>query len=119
MATLVNPNLIDQVKQSDAFNAAACMNCGICTAICPMGIEHLPRELFRYVLLGLEEDLLAHRDAVYSCLLCRLCEVNCPAEVHIAGNVRTLRHYLNQAVFHVKRMPQSRKGKPTKEVSAR
>jgi len=38
--------LVDEVRQDASFNASACMNCGICTAICPMGLDHLPREIF-------------------------------------------------------------------------
>ena len=35
------------------------MNCGVCTATCPLGIDLLPRRLFRYVLLGLEDRVRA------------------------------------------------------------
>jgi Fe-S oxidoreductase len=28
-----------------------------------------------------------------------MCEENCPSGVHIAENVRTLRHHLNRTVF--------------------
>ncbi|MFA7467282.1 MAG: 4Fe-4S dicluster domain-containing protein [Desulfotomaculaceae bacterium] len=90
----VNPGFIDQVGQAKTFNAAACMNCGICSAVCPMGIELLPRKLFRYVLLGVEDKVRENSATIYSCLLCKMCEVNCPAGVHIAENVRTLRYYL-------------------------
>ena len=75
------------------------MNCGVCTAACPLGLDVLPRRLFRYVLLGLEERVREESETVYSCLLCRLCEESCPAGVHIAENVRTLRHHLNRSVF--------------------
>jgi heterodisulfide reductase subunit C len=96
---LVNPGFVDAVKQSEAFNASACMNCGVCSAVCPMGIELLPRKLFRYVLLGLEEKVLENTETIYSCLLCKMCEANCPARVHIAENVRFLRYYINKKVF--------------------
>ncbi|MBF7083839.1 4Fe-4S dicluster domain-containing protein [Desulfallas sp. Bu1-1] len=96
---LVNPGFVDAVKQSEAFNASACMNCGVCSAVCPMGIELLPRKLFRYVLLGLEEKVLENTETIYSCLLCKMCEANCPARVHIAENVRFLRSYINKKVF--------------------
>jgi heterodisulfide reductase subunit C len=64
-----------------------------------MGIDILPRRLFRYVLLGMEEQVIAETESVYSCLLCKMCEVNCPAGVHIAENVRALRHHINRTVF--------------------
>jgi heterodisulfide reductase subunit C len=77
------------------------MNCGTCTGLCPHGLDILPRELFRYAVLGLKDKVIENTETIYSCLLCRVCEVNCPAEVHITGNVRTLRHYINRNVFNV------------------
>ena len=98
MSTIVSPELAERVRQAGAFDAEACMNCGVCTAVCPLGIDLLPRRIFRYVELGMEDRVLAETEAVYSCLLCRLCEENCPAGVHIAENVRTLRHHLNRTL---------------------
>ena len=95
----VNPDLVEAVTTSEEFDAAACMNCGVCSALCPMEIDILPRRIFRYALLGLEERVLDNTANIYSCLLCRMCEANCPAEVHIAQNVRFLRHYINKNVF--------------------
>ncbi len=95
MTTLLNPDLARQIWPGDELNADACMNCGVCGAVCPMGIALLPRRLFRYVLLGMEDRVLQETENVFSCLLCRLCEVNCPADVHIAENMRAVRHYIN------------------------
>ena len=99
MTVLVNPALAAELDCSDEFNADACMNCGVCSAICPMGVDVQPRVLFRYVLLGMEERVTAGIEPVFSCLLCKMCEENCPSGVHIAENVRTLRHHLNRTVF--------------------
>jgi heterodisulfide reductase subunit C len=98
MSALVTPTLAERVRESGAFDAGACMNCGVCTAACPLGLDVLPRRLFRYVELGLEDRVLAEQETVWSCLLCRLCEESCPAGVHITGNMRTLRHHLNRSV---------------------
>ncbi|HZS29783.1 MAG TPA: 4Fe-4S dicluster domain-containing protein [Gaiellaceae bacterium] len=99
MSAVVSPGLSERVHALGAFDAEACMNCGVCTAICPLGLDVLPRRIFRYVELGLEEQVLAEAETVYSCLLCRLCEATCPAGVHIAGNVRTLRRHLNRSLY--------------------
>ena len=99
MSATLDPTLRGQVARENDFNAEACMNCGVCTAVCPMGIECLPRRLFRYVLLGMEEELLGEVESIYSCLLCKMCEVNCPAGVRIAENVRLLRGFVNRKVF--------------------
>jgi len=97
----VNPAFIDKVRTSEEFDATACMNCGACSAVCPMEIELLPRKLFRYALLGLEDKVLEHTQTIYECLLCKMCEVNCMADVHIADNVRFLRGYINREVYRL------------------
>ncbi|MEW5994762.1 MAG: 4Fe-4S dicluster domain-containing protein [Candidatus Zixiibacteriota bacterium] len=95
--TVINTAFIESMDQR--FDAAACMNCGVCTALCPMEIGPLPRVLFRQVMLGLEEKIMDDTDTIYSCLLCRMCEVNCPAGVSIAENVRLLRNYINTSLY--------------------
>jgi len=95
----VNPGFVEEVRRSDTFNASACMNCGVCSAVCVMGVDLLPRKLFRYVLLGLKDKVLENKETVYSCLLCKQCEANCPARVHIAENIRSLRYFMNKKVF--------------------
>jgi heterodisulfide reductase subunit C len=88
-----------EVATSDEFNAWACMNCGVCTAVCPLGIDLMPRKLFRYTVLGLKDEVLDQQSAIFQCLLCKLCEENCTADVHIAENVRFLRGYIDREVF--------------------
>ena len=100
MSTLVNPGLATELERSDEFNASACMNCGVCTAVCPMGIEVLPRRLFRYVMLGMEDQVLDETETRLS----PACSARCARStarpgVHIAENVRSLRHHINRTVF--------------------
>lgn len=94
----VDPGLLGRLRLGGEFDAALCMNCGTCTALCPLGVELLPRRLFRYVLLGNADQLAANEETVFSCLLCRMCEANCPAGIHITENVRALRTYFNHEV---------------------
>lgn len=94
----VNPQFLEEMKGATDFDASACMNCGSCTALCPLGIDLLPRRLFRYVLMGGEQKVVENTPSIFSCLLCRICEDNCPAGVPISENVRALRRYLNKTV---------------------
>jgi heterodisulfide reductase subunit C len=87
----VSPQLAGRTKRRAEFDASACLSCGVCVALCPLGYSILPRRLFHLMLLGLDDVLEEHRAEIYSCLLCRMCEANCPAGVHIAENVRHLR----------------------------
>lgn len=93
--TAIDPGLVGALSADATFDATVCMNCGVCTAVCPLGLEALPRKVFHYAALGMRQAVIAHAEEVYSCLLCRMCEVSCPAGVHITANVRALRHYLN------------------------
>jgi heterodisulfide reductase subunit C len=96
MSTSIAPPLaVAAAAQSrDGFDAAACMNCGFCSATCPLEVPILPRRLFRYVVLGMDETVQAESETIFSCLLCRACEQSCPAGVHITENVRLLRGWL-------------------------
>jgi heterodisulfide reductase subunit C2 len=95
----VSSILAAKLKQSEEFNAEACFHCGTCTALCPLGYKIVPRKLFREVMLGLEDKVKENIPEIYSCLLCRMCEEYCPAQVHIAENIRYLRRYINEEVF--------------------
>lgn len=97
----VDSGFLTALKHDGEFDAQMCMNCGTCTALCPLGVDFLPRRLFRSVVLGDRAKVLAEKDAIFECLLCRLCEANCPAGVHIAENVRALRVYVNREVHHL------------------
>jgi heterodisulfide reductase subunit C2 len=94
-----DPEFLRTLRLGGEFDAALCMNCGTCTALCPLGIELMPRTLFRRVLLGDRESVEGQQATIFSCLLCRMCETNCPAGVRIAENVRALRTYLNREVY--------------------
>lgn len=96
---VASAELLDDITRDGDFNAYACMNCGVCTATCPMGLTVLPRRLFHETILGMRERLVEETEAIYSCLLCGMCERNCPASVPITENVRALRHYINRTVF--------------------
>lgn len=95
----VSAGLVDEIRLNNDFNASACMNCGVCTATCPMGLEVLPRRLFHEVLLGRRDKVVGQTEAIFSCLLCGMCEQSCPASVPITENIRSLRHYINRTVF--------------------
>lgn len=101
MMLKVNPEFARAMKLSDEFNANACVNCGTCTALCPIGLQMLPREVFRCALMGLEESIMENQQTIFTCLLCRMCEANCPAGVKITENVRVLRNYFNRQIFRI------------------
>ena len=94
MSAIVSAGLEQTLRSLGAFDAQACMNCGVCTASCPLDLDVLPRRIFRYATLGLDDEVRACEEAIFSCLLCRACEENCPAGVNITENMRLLRRRL-------------------------
>jgi heterodisulfide reductase subunit C2 len=94
---------IDRADEPTGFNARACMNCGSCTALCPIESPVAPRLLFRYVLMGARDKVLANTTSIYACLLCGMCEANCPAGINIVENMRALRSYVNKSVHRLYR----------------
>jgi len=94
VSTVLSPALARELHELGEFDAEACLNCGVCSATCPLGIDLLPRRLFRYVVFGLAQRVREESEAIFSCLLCRACEASCPAGVHITENVRLLRRWL-------------------------
>jgi len=99
----VNPDFAKAMRLSDRFNANACINCGTCTALCPIGLGGLPRTVFRHALMGLEDNIIGNTNTIFTCLLCGMCEANCPADVTITENIRALRTYFNRDVFEGKK----------------
>ncbi len=97
--TRVSSELAARLKTMEGFNAGACYHCGTCSALCPLEYKIVPRKLFREVMLGLEDKVRENIPLIYSCLLCRMCEVHCPAGVHIAENMRALRVLFNREAF--------------------
>ena len=99
----VSTTFLNEISRTKEFNAYACMHCGQCAALCPVGLDLLPRRIFRYVILGLKDKVVENAETIFSCLLCKLCEESCPAGVHIVENMVSLRCYLNREVFELER----------------
>ncbi len=73
--------------------AVACLECGKCTAVCPVAREDAgfsPRRLVEEVVQGRWEAVLVG-GALWSCLTCRACHERCPMGVDYIGFVRGLR----------------------------
>lgn len=66
----------------NASRALSCLECGRCTAVCPVGRyqRFSPRRLISQVVSkGLEA--LAHEPSLWTCLTCERCSVVCPVQV--------------------------------------
>ena len=77
-------NLIDIIKSDVRYEDSlkACMNCGICTAICPAAefYDYDPRRICDTVQRGDEEQVekLLRSDTIWYCGQCMSCKPRCP-----------------------------------------
>ncbi len=82
--------LKDAIKQTNAFD---CLDCGKCTASCPIAQVnngYSPRRVVAHTRLHSMEE--TRRDPMlWACLTCRSCEAGCPADVDYSSLTLSLR----------------------------
>lgn len=95
MACSVNPDILKQMKKFGAPTAAACFNCGNCTAVCSLSTETIPfpRKVIRYLQLGLEDKLVQSPEPWF-CYYCGDCSDTCPRDADPGEVMMGLRRYL-------------------------
>lgn len=77
-------SIIDELKKDVRFieGLTSCINCGMCTAICPGAEFHDydPRQLMKTVETGNEQELeaLLKSDTIWLCGECMSCKTRCP-----------------------------------------
>lgn len=71
-------NLTAELRQQTGLNAAACYQCGKCSAGCPMVGEGLrPHDVLRAITGNRRDSLLAD-PSIWLCLTCETCTQRCP-----------------------------------------
>lgn len=95
MSTRVDSTLMEELKHYGAINPEACINCGNCTAICPLTTtEHpFPRRTIRQVQMGLREQLKGSLDP-WMCYFCGECSTTCPHGAEPAETMMASRRWL-------------------------
>ncbi len=71
-----------------------CIQCGTCSASCPTAyaMDYTPRQLWRLMLLGLEEEVLNSR-TFWLCTTCACCTVRCPRGILLTDTMLALKSY--------------------------
>jgi ferredoxin len=107
MSTRVDPGLLLELKEYGAVNPEACINCGNCTAICPLTTsDHpFPRRTIHTVQLGLREHLLTSIDP-WLCYFCGDCSITCPRGAEPAETMMAARRWL---IAHYDKSGQAKK----------
>jgi Heterodisulfide reductase, subunit C len=89
----------DFMKKLGADDFIKCFNCGTCTVACPiaevLGLMPFSRKIIRYIMLGLEEDLVNSKE-ILLCLHCGECSEYCPKGANPAETMHALKTYIIQ-----------------------
>lgn len=95
MSSAVNPDLLLNLKKFGVTDAAACFNCGNCTAVCSLSSESVPfpRKPIRYLQLGLDAKLMQSPEP-WLCYYCGDCSETCPRQANPGEVMMGLRRYL-------------------------
>ena len=95
MSSAVNPDLLLDLKKFGVRDAAACFNCGNCTAVCSLSSESepFPRKTIRYLQLGLDNKLMQSAEP-WLCYYCGDCSDTCPRQANPGEVMMGLRRYL-------------------------
>lgn len=99
---------IDKLCEVSGQDPNVCMQCGTCTAACPM-VQHMeisPRKIMRLSQLGMEERLRVAK-SYWVCSSCHSCGVNCPRGIKIPNLLEALRlMILRQNVNYLEPSPE-------------
>lgn len=91
----VNPEFATELIKYGAEDFKACFNCGNCTATCSLSTTEnsFPREMIRYSMLGLEDEIAASLKP-WQCYYCGECSTSCPRQADPGNLMMSLRRYL-------------------------
>lgn len=90
----VAPSLLGELQRYGAVDAAACFDCGTCSATCPLssGDDAFPRRMIRYARLGKAEHLVACKE-LWLCHHCGECSETCPRQANPAEFMAASRRF--------------------------
>ncbi len=83
---------VDQIEHSSHANLSRCWHCLCCSGGCPFSeyMDYLPNAIIRMVQFGLKDTVLQTR-AIWLCVGCNTCAMECPNCVDIAAVMDALR----------------------------
>ncbi|MDY7079731.1 MAG: 4Fe-4S dicluster domain-containing protein [Chloroflexota bacterium] len=86
-----DPTFVDRLSP-DGRLLRRCIQCGTCTASCPAApaMDISPRQMWRMVQLGLEEEVLRSK-TMWLCSLCYQCQVRCPRGIPLTDTITRLK----------------------------
>jgi len=95
ISTSVDTELYRELAKYGARDMDICMQCGTCSASCPLssGTNPFPRKIYRYIQLGLKDKLLKSTEP-WLCYYCGDCNQDCPRGAEPAETMMATRRWL-------------------------
>ena len=86
------PGFLKEVIQRSGVNVSLCWHCLSCGGGCPFSddMDNLPNKTLRLVQFGLKKEVL-ESSAIWICVGCHTCSMQCPQAIDIASVMDTLR----------------------------
>lgn len=91
------------IKKLSGEDVGKCIQCGKCTAGCPVAVDmdYVPNQVMELIRMNEQEDLLK-ADTFWYCASCQTCSVRCPEEIDIAKIMNTLRRLVMEKGVYVR-----------------
>ncbi len=95
MNNCIDTELQNEISKFGARDMELCMQCGACSASCPLssGTNTFPRKIYRYIQLGLKDKLLKS-PVPWLCYYCGECNIDCPRGAEPAETMMAARRWL-------------------------
>lgn len=90
-SVLLEDETWERVDKATGGAAAPCFQCGVCTAICPLGLVKDETISIRKMIRQAQLGLPGWADGLWECTTCKWCESRCPHEVDITKAILGLR----------------------------
>jgi quinone-modifying oxidoreductase subunit QmoC len=94
------------VGTTDGEALRDCIQCGTCSAVCPLAdyMEHSPRRLIALLRAGQDDDVLRSR-AIWVCTSCYACMVECPKQLPVTDAIYALKREAMRTSVYPRRFP--------------
>jgi len=88
---VLNDDSWEQVMAATHGEAAACFQCGVCTATCPWGLVRPEPVIIRHLMRQAQLGAPGWTEALWLCTTCGQCSAQCPRGVDISSVIVALR----------------------------
>ena len=93
-------------KQAGGDNLRHCIQCGVCSATCPLSLymDYTPRRIINLAREGFKKEVLSSF-TIWLCASCYSCRVECPKQIQVTDIMYALKRRAIQEKVYPKRFP--------------